>query len=402
MKRHPWLIVTGLAILSLPITGWALYQHPSIQYRVEVFRTELRDTFFPVLQTLPTPIALAPTISASPTFTTRPTPTAQGLQSTEAPTATLAASPTPELPPQVTLAGFEHQYQKFNNCGPATLTTALSYYGRPERQAEAAAVLKPDGMDRNVSPYEMSAYIHQVGLEGTVRVGGTLADLKLLIANGYPVIVEKGFEPDAEKGWMGHYLLLTGYDEAQGIFVAQDSFLGPDQLVPYKTLDAYWRQFNRLYILPYPVNNEAEINTLIGLEDYPAMYAVALATARAEAATNPNDAFAWFNVGANLVGLDRYAEAAAAYDQARVAGLPWRILWYQFGPYEAYYYAGRYDEVLALAEATLAAQDNLEESHYWRGLALQALGSPEEARREFEIALGLNPNFEPARAALGN
>ena len=278
----------------------------------------------------------------------------------------------------------------------------MSYYGRPERQNEAAAVLKPVDQDRNVSPGEMSAYIHQVGLDATVRVGGTLDNLKRLIANGYPVIIEKGFEPDADKGWMGHYLLLTGYDEARSIFITQDSFLGPDQLVPYETLDHYWRQFNRLYIIPYPVNNEAGINALIGPEDYPAMYTSALATAQAEATSDPNDTFAWFNVGANLVALDRYAEAAAAYDQARVAGLPWRMLWYQFGPYEAYYYAGRYDEVLALADATLAAQDSLEESHYWRGLALQALGNSEEARREFEKALTLNPSFEPARAALGS
>ena len=398
MKKQPLLIAVGLALVSLPFIGWALYQHPSIQYRVEVIRTEFRDAFFPVPQTLPTPLAMAPTL----TPTHAPEPTFAILPPTEPPKPTLAASPTPDLLPQVTLTGFEYQYQKFNNCGPATLTSALSYYGRPERQNEAAAVLKPVDQDRNVSPGEMSAYIHQVGLDATVRVGGTLDNLKRLIANGYPVIIEKGFEPDADKGWMGHYLLLTGYDEARSIFITQDSFLGPDQLVPYETLDHYWRQFNRLYIIPYPVNNEAGINALIGPEDYPAMYTSALATAQAEATSDPNDTFAWFNVGANLVALDRYAEAAAAYDQARVAGLPWRMLWYQFGPYEAYYYAGRYDEVLALADATLAAQDSLEESHYWRGLALQALGNSEEARREFEKALTLNPSFEPARAALGS
>ena len=398
------LFLSGLVMVSLPVIGWALYQHPSVNYRVEVLRAELRDTFFPVPQTLPTPIAVAPTLAGLSTLapTQPPGPTVEPAQPAEAAAPTLAASPAPELPPQVTLTGFEHQYQKFNNCGPATLTTALSYYGRPERQDEAAAVLKPDGNDRNVSPNEMSAYIHQVGLEATVRVGGALDDLKRLIASGYPVIVEKGFDVSADKGWMGHYLLLTGYDDAQGLFIAQDSFLGPDQRVPYDKLDYYWRQFNRLYILPYPVNNEAEINSLIGPEDFTAMVAAALATAQTEAAADPNDANAWFNVGTNLAALERYAEAAAAYDQARVAGLPWRMLWYQFGPYKAYYYAGRYDEVLALADATLAAQDNLEESHYWRGLALQSLGNSEEARREFETALAYNPNFEPARAALGN
>lgn len=396
--------LSGFAIVGLAIASWALYQHPSVQYRVEVLRAELRDTFFPVPQTLPTPIAVALTQPLSPTRPPpqSPSPTVTDVLPTEAVSPTPAASPTPVRPLQITLTGFDFQYQKFNNCGPATLTTALSYYGRPERQDEAAAVLKPDGQDRNVSPNEMSAYIHQVGLEATVRVGGRLDDLKRLIAAGYPVIVEKGFDVSADKGWMGHYLLLTGYDDSQNLFNAQDSFLGPDQQVAYEKLDYYWRQFNRLYIVPYPIGNEASINALIGPEDYPAMYTAALATAQAEAATDPNDAFAWFNVGTNLSALDRYAEAAAAYDRARVAGLPWRMLWYQFEPYEAYYYAGRYEEVLALADATLAAQNNLEESHYWRGLTLQALGNSEEARREFETALVFNPNFELARAALGN
>lgn len=398
------LLLSSVAIVGLAIVGWALYQNPTVQYRAEVVRAELRDTFFPIPQTLPTSLATAPTRTVSaPLATAQPlSPAASPVTPTEAASLTAIASPTPSLPPQMTLTGFDFQYQKFNNCGPATLTTTLSYYGRPERQDEAAAVLKPDGRDRNVSPNEMSAYIHQLGLEATIRVGGTLDDLKWLIASGYPVIVEKGFEPDADKGWMGHYLLLTGYDEAQGIFVAQDSFLGPDQQVTYENLDFYWRQFNRLYIVPYPPINEEAINSLIGPEDFSAIYAVALSTAQAEAAADPSDEFAWFNVGTNLLALERYAEAAVAYDQARLVGLPWRMLWYQFGPYQAYYYAQRYDEVLALADATLAAQNNLEESHYWRGLTLQALGNEDEARREFETSLVLNPNFEPARAALGN
>lgn len=78
------------------------------------------------------------------------------------------------------------------------------------------------------------------------------------------------------------------------------------------------------------------------------MHENALATAQAEAAADPKDAFAWFNVGTNLTALGRHDEAAAAYDQARLAGLPWRMLWYQFGPYRAYYETGRYEDVRAL------------------------------------------------------
>jgi tetratricopeptide (TPR) repeat protein len=111
-------------------------------------------------------------------------------------------------------------------------------------------------------------------------------------------------------------------------------------------------------------------------------------------------AFAWFNVGSSLTSLGRHEEAAAAYDQARLLGLPWRMLWYQFGPYESYYAVGRYDDVITLATATLRTTNNLEESYFWRGLAYLAQGDVDRARSELETALRYNPNFGAAKEAL--
>ena len=111
--------------------------------------------------------------------------------------------------------------------------------------------------------------------------------------------------------------------------------------------------------------------------------------------------FSWFNAGSSLNSLGRYEEAAAAYDQARNLGLPFRMLWYQFGPYESYYRTGRYDDVIALANATLATTSNLEESYYWRGMARLAQGDPDVARADFEAALHYHPGWSPAVEALG-
>jgi tetratricopeptide (TPR) repeat protein len=110
--------------------------------------------------------------------------------------------------------------------------------------------------------------------------------------------------------------------------------------------------------------------------------------------------FAWFDAGTSLVDLGRHDEAAAAYDQARTLGLHWRMLWYQFGPYEAYYTVGRYEEVIALADATLATANNLEESYYWRGRARLAMGDASGARADFEAALRYHENWVPAAEAL--
>ncbi len=95
-----------------------------------------------------------------------------------------------------------------------------------------------------------------------------------------------------------------------------------------------------------------------------------------------------------------HENAAAAFDQARAIGLPWRMLWYQFGPYEAYYQIGRYDDVILLADTTLMERPYFEESYYYRGLAKAALGDIEQARSDLQKAVKRNPNFSPAAEAL--
>lgn len=120
--------------------------------------------------------------------------------------------------------------------------------------------------------------------------------------------------------------------------------------------------------------------------------------------------FAWFNLGSNLVALEDYAGAAQAFDSAFAVyptipegERPWRVMWYRIEPYAAYYHTGRYQDVVNLANNTFFAlgEYTLEESFYWRGLANQALGDLNVATFDLRKALELNPNFTPAREALG-
>jgi tetratricopeptide (TPR) repeat protein len=141
------------------------------------------------------------------------------------------------------------------------------------------------------------------------------------------------------------------------------------------------------------------------------MYERALETARFEVANPPASCvayadcddwgtFSWFNVGTSLTSLGRHAVAATAYDEARQLGLHYRMLWYQFGPYESYYTVGRYDDVTALTNATLATTANLEESYYWRGLARLAQGDVDGARSDLNAALHYHEDWKPAVEAL--
>ena len=74
--------------------------------------------------------------------------------------------------------------------------------------------------------------------------------------------------------------------------------------------------------------------------------------------------------------------------------IPERMMWYQTGPYWAYYYTRRYD----LATKTLdnMSEPVLEVSFNWRGLAREAAGDIPGKIEDFQAALSAHPDFEPA------
>lgn len=366
-----------------------------------------------IITATPSPVPTAvPTLTPTEQEQVVVQPTATTVPPTSPPTATLPP-PTPVPPtavallPSARLYGFEHTYQTWNNCGPATLTMGLSYYGWTEDQAVAAAFLKPDAEDKNVTPNQMVQFVNEsTGVRALVREGGDLDMIRRLILEGFPVIVETGYMPEGYD-WMGHYRLVIAYDDQLRELYVYDSFLGHGDLqglpVNFDQFDETWQHFNRTYIVIYDPAREAELRQVLGDHADPTLnFQHALEVARQEATANPDNPFAWFNMGTSYVGLDMYAEAAQAYDQARNAGsgLPWRMLWYQFGPFEAYYEVGRYDDVLALVQANLGTTPYVEETYYWTGMVYMQKGQYAPARNQFNLTLQHNRNYTLAREAL--
>lgn len=364
----------------------------------------------------PTPTSSSEAPVVPPTTTMIPTeaPAATLLPTeTPLPTATWTPLPPPTqapqaaLPSSVRLYGFTHNYQTWNNCGPATLTMGLSYYSWQGDQANAAAYLKPDVEDKNVSPGQMVHFVNEnTGIRAITRMGGDMDMIRRLLFNDFPVIVETGYMPEGYD-WMGHYRLVVAYDDTLGQFYAYDSFLGHDNgnglAVSYDLFDDRWQHFNRTYIVIYEQSRESELSQILGDNaDLTLNAQHALQVAQQEAAASPEDPFAWFNVGTSYLEMEMYDEAARAYDRARNAGsgLPWRMLWYQFGPFEAYYEVGRYDDVLALVQANLNTTPYVEETYYWTGRVYQANSQVDAARNQYNLALQHNSNFIPAQEAI--
>ncbi len=399
--------------------------HSRLGPRVDKFRTRIvyalnppeEAVFIPQEQVDQTsqPMFTVPPPESTDTPTISPTPI--GPTSTPAPSPTATITPTP-LPDVFILEGikYEDQHNRWNYCGPANLSMALTYWGWDGNRDVVAEYVKPSDKDKNVMPYEMEDFVETQteGLGALVRMGGDIDLIKRLVAAGFPVVAEKGYyeyDYTGKLGWLGHYQFVNGYDDNQEVFIVQDTYVdnGQNFRISYEEFIEGWRPFNYLFLIVYPRDRLEEVLDILGPWADPAwanQHALEIAQDEVQSLEGIDRFFAQFNEGTSHVNLLQYVDGAAAFDRA--FGLyaeltedelrPYRILWYQTWPYWAYYYSGRYQDVINLANTTLndtISEPVLEESIYWRALAKEAIGDLDGAIEDLRQTVILNPNFGP-------
>lgn len=404
MFRSRWFKILT-ALISALVLALLLYQVPAINsrlaWRIDALLTYLRVVANPIADAPPTFIPVTPKATETPRATPSFTPTILGPTATAPPTATA-------IPNEITLQSPRWEKQDWNNCGPATLAFNLRYYGWEGDQFDISELLKPDRTDRNVNVEELAFFVrNRAGwLNAEYRVGGSIDLLKEFLAAGIPVIIEEGFKLDVsywpnDDRWAGHYLLMTGYDDETRTFIGQDSFIGADQIVTYERVAENWKAFNYVYLLIYPPAVEDTVKDILGMHwDVEFNREQALTRSQDDTENNPDDPYAWFNLGTNLVYFERYTQAAEAYDTARALGLPQRMFRYQFGPFLAYFHSGRTEELMALAEYALRVTRNSEEALLWHGWGAYRQGNLSVAVEDFRAAYAANPYYQDTLYAL--
>ncbi len=436
LNKIPRSIRIVLIIVGLIVLAGIVYNIPFVNdklaWRVDEFRGQMIAIFRPPSAavfvpgglktpqagmrtgTLPPPQVQVTSITHTPEVTATPL----------GPTSTPTITPTP-LPASVTLPGVKYidQTGGYNLCGPSNLAMALKFWKWPGTRDDILWAIKPGSndagvefykrgkSDKNVMPYEMVDFVNdQTKLHAISRYGGNLDLLKRFIAAGYPMLIEKGeFQRDVNGivSWMGHYQFITGYNDTTQTFLVQDTYIdGPNFKVSYEKLGTEWRAFNYIFMVVYPVDHEEQVNQLLGNwqdEKWANQNALDIANAEIKTLSGLDLYFAWFNKGTSLNQLLQYQDASSAFDETFVLypnlpleknQLPYRMMWYQTGPYRAYFYSGRYQDVINLANVTLSTvQDGptLEESLYWRGMAEEASGDSPSAVADFQRANHLNP-----------
>jgi hypothetical protein len=212
--------------------------------------------------------------------------------------------------------------QTWNNCGPASVAEVLAYYGISRSQDQVRAVLRGDGNPYGMAPYGVPAYMRSLGMRALLGIDGSERLLKELIANGFPVIVSQWV---SLADHVGHYRPLQAYDDAQGLFVSSDPYLGQGHTIAYGEFDAIWQTTNRRFMVLYPPRREALLQAVLRAAgwDYVRAYRQDLAHQEAPAgrptapATAATGTITWRSPGTTCSSSRSQPRAR------RCAGPPW-------------------------------------------------------------------------------
>jgi predicted double-glycine peptidase len=129
-----------------------------------------------------------------------------------------------------------------DTCGPVAVQLILEYHGIDARERDLDKALKvgPSG----TSVENIVKYLKSEGFKVEAKEGSTIDEIKGLVDDGVPSIVDLQAWPDKpSKGWEdgwgeGHYAVAVGYTDKHVIFSDPSSIY--DTYLTYEELDRRW------------------------------------------------------------------------------------------------------------------------------------------------------------------
>lgn len=316
------------------------------------------------------------------------------------------------IPQKYEISKNSHVYQTFNNCGPATLSMALSYYGINVGQDELGNKMRPyqnpqgDNDDKTIFTHEFvdwAVYYAQNQQSGknvnAINLpNGDIELLKLFISNDIPVIAKTWLNKNED---IGHFVLIRGYDDVNNTLIKDDSYYGPDKRVSYYDFMSLWQVFNFSYIVIYDETQKPIVNAILGDEiNETVAWQKAADRALKEKDLDPQNIYPVFNLSVAYFHLGDYGNSTKYFELVE-SRLSRRMLWYQIEPIKSYIKLEKTDRALQIIEDILNNGNRaFSELYYLRGQIYLEQGSVDKAKNEFETALKYNQNYEEARDVL--
>ncbi|MBI5127315.1 C39 family peptidase [Candidatus Roizmanbacteria bacterium] len=302
------------------------------------------------------------------------------------------------IPPKKILNNDYHVFQTFNNCGPAALSMALSYYGINKGQEELGVDLRPyqnsqgDNDDKSVTLDELEEKSKEFGFIPYHRPNGNADLIKLFINYEIPVITRTLLTADQD---IGHYRVVKGYDNETNEFIQDDSLQGKNLKYSYEEFDILWKQFNYEYLALVPPEKQKIAESILKEDKNEKIaWENAVQKARDQLENNPDDLYASFNLSVALYNIGNYQESVLEFEKVENV-LAFRTLWYQIEPIKAYFELGNYQKVFELTDKIFNNQNRaFSELYILRGEIYNKQGNSEAAKNEFEKALFYNKNLK--------
>jgi len=302
------------------------------------------------------------------------------------------------------ITGGTQTFQTFNNCGPASLSMALSFYGISASQQELGNDLRPwqnsqgDNDDKSVTLSELSQKASEFGFTAYHQPAGDIETMKAFISQGIPVIARTLLELGSD---IGHYRVLYGFNDATNEFTQNDSLQGQSLQYSYDTFLELWKPYGNEYLVLVPPEKIEVARQILGQNidrDYAWKRAVAIL--ESESKTYPEELYTKLSLSVAYYETGNYQKSVEIFEEIELR-LPFRTLWYQIEPLLAYQKLGMYSKVLPRIES-IFERDNrgFSELYQIRGEIYLSQGKVEAARDEFELALKYNAGYVPAQLAL--
>jgi len=330
------------------------------------------------------------------------------LSPTPAPSVTTSSDSTPvtliKPAEQKTLKNDFHIFQTFNNCGPASLSMALSYFGIKASQKVIGDGLRPyqnpqgDNDDKSVTLNEMREKAKEYGLIPFHRPNGNFNLIKYFIAYDIPIIAFTWTKPDED---IGHYRVVKGYDDNSNELIQDDSLQGKNLKFKYDDFNVLWHKFNYEYLVLVPKDKVAIAEAILGEnKDESKAWKNAIDILTKFLEKNPGDVPARFSLSISYFYIGDYKKSIEQFEMVQ-SKLSKRALWYQIEPIQAYFELGDYNKVFEISDNILNKGNRaFSELYMLRGKIYLIKGELKNAKAEFEKAVFYNKNMEEAQEAL--
>ncbi|MBI2011939.1 C39 family peptidase [Candidatus Daviesbacteria bacterium] len=323
----------------------------------------------------------------------------------------LLPSPSPKIilvQPEISkvIPGRTHVFQTFNNCGPAALSMALSYYDKNITQEELGLQLRPfqvpggDNDDKSVTLEELAEKSKEYGFIPFHRPNGNIELMKMFITYDLPIITRTLLKENED---IGHYRVIRGYDDLTNELIQDDSMQGKNLRYSFTNFNSLWKKFNYEYLVLVPGDMVEIAEAILGEDIDPKIsWQKAVENSQKDLENNPSDLYARFNLSIALYHIGDYQGSIQEFEKVK-NDLPFRTLWYQIEPVQAYFAVGDYTKVFEITDQILNYHNRaFSELYLLRGESYLNMDQKDLARAEFEKAVFYNQNLQAARSALEN